>query len=144
MIKCCDLFNRLKTNKAIEKKTKVLYNIIKEFWKGKFTMLNGYFDLPTITFFTQKNIWTGSLYTNFSYRITPINKPAEDDKPAVKELFTQVWYGTQCYNNVKEFVCEFHEDMTAEGLEKTREHLTGAVEEFKKIRKTIEPDFKLH
>ena len=34
--------------------------------------------------------------------------------------------------------------MTAEGLEKTREHLTGAVEEFKKIRKTIEPDFKLH
>lgn len=107
-------------------------------------MLKGYFDLPTITFFTQKNIWTGSLYTNFSYRITPVNTKGDENTPPVKELFTQVWYGTQCYTNVNDFVCEFHEPLTAQGLEATRDDLTKAVDEFKNVRKTIEPDFKLH
>lgn len=37
-------------------------------------MLHGYFDLPTFYFFQEKNIWTGSLYTNFNYRITPKNQ----------------------------------------------------------------------
>ena len=99
-------------------------------------MLHGYFDLPTITFFTQGNIWTGSLYTNFNYRIIPIDP--------LKELHSKVWYGTDSYPFVKEFVCEFHEEMTAQGLEKTIEDLTNAFEEFKKIRRTIEPNFKLH
>lgn len=107
-------------------------------------MLKGYFDLPTITFFTQKNIWTGSLFTDFSYRITPINIKGDENTPALKELHTQVWYGTQCFSLVKEFVCEFHEPMTAEGLEKTIAHLTEAVEQYKKDRKTVKSDFRLH
>ena len=107
-------------------------------------MLKGYFDLPTITFFNQKNIWTGSLYTNFNYRITPINIKGDEETKSLKELHTQVWYGTQSFSFVKDFVCEFHEDMTSEGLEKTIADLTQALEEFKKIRKTIEADFKLH
>lgn len=107
-------------------------------------MLKGYFDLPTIAFFTQKNIWTGSLYTDFSYRITPVNQKGDENTPALKELHTQVWYGTQCYTLVKEFVCEFHEELTEQGLERTREQLTEAFEDFKKIRKNVNSDFKLH
>jgi len=107
-------------------------------------MLHGYFDLPTITFFTQGNIWTGSLYTNFNYRIIPIDKKGDDNTEPLKELHSKVWYGTDSYPFVKEFVCEFHEEMTAQGLEKTIEDLTKAFEEFKKIRRTIEPNFKLH
>ncbi len=107
-------------------------------------MLKGYFDLPTITFFTQKNIWTGSLYTNFNYRITPVNIKEDENTPALKELHSQIWYGTQSFPFVKEFVCEFHEEMTAEGLEKTIADLTEAFEQFKKVRKTVEADFKLH
>ncbi|WP_028504702.1 hypothetical protein [Ruminococcus sp. FC2018] len=107
-------------------------------------MLKGYFDLPTISFFTQKNIWAGSLYTNFSYRIEPVDQKGDENTPALKELHTYVWYGTQCFSNVNEFVCEFHEPMTAQGLENTRNDLTQAVEEFKKVRRTITPDFKLH
>ena len=107
-------------------------------------MLKGNFDLPTITFFTQGNIWTGSLYTNFNYRITPINKKGDDNTAPLKELHTQVWYGTQSYPLINEFVSEYHEDMTEEGLEKTISELTEALEEFKKIRKTVSADFKLH
>lgn len=107
-------------------------------------MLKGYFDLPTISFFTQKNIWTGSLYTYFNYRITPINTKGDDNTPPLKELLTQVWYGTQSYRIVNNFVCEFHEELTAQGLDKTIEQLTKAFEDFKRVRKTVNADFKLH
>ncbi len=107
-------------------------------------MLKGYFDLPTITFFTQGNIWTGSLYTNFNYRITPINIKGDENTAPLKELHTQVWYGTYCYSLVKDFVSEYHEEMTEAGLEKTVSELTEAFEEFKKIRKTVSADYKLH
>ena len=107
-------------------------------------MLKGYFDLPTISFFTQKNIWTGSLFTNFSYRITPVNNKGDENTPPLKEPHAQVSYGTQCYDLVKDFVCEFHEELTADGLEKIREDLLQAFEEFKKVRKTVEPEYKLH
>lgn len=107
-------------------------------------MLKGYFDLPTISFFTQNNIWTGSLYTNFNYRIIPVMIKGDENTEPVNELRSVVWYGTTCYDLIKDFVCEFHEDLTTEGLEKTREHLTEAFEEFKKVRKTVEADFKLH
>lgn len=107
-------------------------------------MLKGYFDLPTISFFTQGNIWTGSNLTNFSYRITPINTKGDENTPPLKELHTQVWYGTQCYNLVKEFVCEFHDELTEKGLEAVRDELTKAFEDFKKVRKTVKTDFKLH
>ena len=60
-------------------------------------MLHGYFDLPTITFFTQGNIWTGSLYTNFNYRIIPIDKKGDENTEPLKELHSKVWYGTDSY-----------------------------------------------
>jgi len=36
---------------------------------GGIKMLNGYLDLPTFTFFDFKNIWTGSVFQEFNYRI---------------------------------------------------------------------------
>ena len=47
-------------------------------------MLHGYFDIPTFHYFEEKNTWSGSNYTNFSYRIDPI---LGDEK----ELYVRVW-----------------------------------------------------
>lgn len=93
-------------------------------------MLHGYFDTPTFTFFDEKNIWTGSLYTKFNYRITPV-------KGDESELLIQVWYGTDCYTKVTEFKAEYHEEFSAQGLEKAIEDLTTEFEKYKDIRKTL-------
>ena len=47
-------------------------------------MLHGYFDIPTFHYFEEKNTWSGSNYTNFSYRIEPV---LGDEK----ELYVRVW-----------------------------------------------------
>ena len=60
-------------------------------------MLHGYFDIPTFHYFEEKNTWSGSNYTNFSYRIDPI---LGDEK----ELYVRVWYGTKCVTEVTDFV----------------------------------------
>ena len=93
-------------------------------------LLHGYFDLPTFTFFDEKNIWTGSLYKTFNYRITPI-------KGDESELLVQIWYGMDCYTKVEDFVSEYHEEFSADGLTKAIEDLTAEFEKFKKIRKTL-------
>ncbi len=93
-------------------------------------MLHGYFDLPTFTFFDEKNIWCGSLYTTFNYRIEPI-------KGDESELDVKVWYGTECITKVKDFAAEFHEPFSPEGLEKAISDLTEEFEKYKQIRKTL-------
>ncbi|MGN0595360.1 MAG: hypothetical protein ACI4I6_09385 [Hominimerdicola sp.] len=93
-------------------------------------MLHGYFDLPTFTFFNEKNIWTGSLYSKFNYRITPV-------KGDESELLVQVWYGTDCYTLVKDFSAEYHEEFSPAGLEKAIEDLTYEFDKYKEIRKTM-------
>lgn len=87
-------------------------------------MLHGYFDLPTFHFFEEKNIWTGSMYTEFNYRITPVTGDE-------KELLVQVWYGTDNYTLVKDFKAEFHDEFSADGLEKAIKQLTDEFEKFK-------------
>ena len=94
-------------------------------------MLHGYFDLPTLYFFEEKNIWTGSLYTNFNYRITPIKS---DEK---KELKVDVWYGTKCFDITEELVAQYSEEYSAEGLEACIADLTKEFEHFKEIRKEL-------
>lgn len=94
-------------------------------------MLHGYFDLPTITFFSEGNIWSGSMYTYFSYRI----EPKKSDESS--ELYVRVWYGSECVTNVKEFVAEYHEDFSADGLEKVIANLTVEFEKYKKIRRDL-------
>ena len=73
-------------------------------------MLHGYFDIPTFHYFEEKNTWSGSNYTNFSYRIDPI---LGDEK----ELYVRVWYGTKCVTEVTDFVAEYHEEYSEKGLE---------------------------
>ena len=93
-------------------------------------MLHGYFDLPTFTFFDEKNIWSGSLYTTFNYRIEPI-------KGEESELNVKVWYGMDCITKVTDLAAEFHEPFSPEGLEKAIADLTEEFEKFKKIRKNL-------
>lgn len=96
-------------------------------------MLHGYFDLPTFHFFEEGNIWTGSLYTNFNYRITPKkHKPDDEEKSSLDVL---VWYGMKCVNKAEEFAAEFSEDYSEAGLEKIIVKLTEEFEKFKNIRK---------
>jgi hypothetical protein len=109
--------------------------------KGKYAMLHGYFDIPTFHYFEEKNTWSGSNYTNFSYRIDPI---LGDEK----ELYVRVWYGTKCVTEVTDFVAEYQaimvpeEDLDEEplykiGLENVLADLTKEFEKFKLIRKEL-------
>jgi len=98
-------------------------------------LLHGYFDLPTFTFFDEKNVWTGSLYKTFNFRIEPLKRKPDDDKKS--ELYVMVWYGMKCYDKSDKFEAEFHEKFSPEGLEKCIEDLTAEFEKYKQIRKTL-------
>lgn len=98
-------------------------------------MLHGYFDLPTFTFFDEKNVWTGSLYKIFNYRIEPIKRKPDDEEKS--ELFVRVWYGTQCVDKAEKFEAEYHEDFSAAGLENCIDDLTAEFEKFKQVRKNL-------
>lgn len=90
-------------------------------------MLHGYLDLPTFTFFHEKNIWTGSVFQNFNYRIM---LKTNDD---AIELYGVIWEGMKCFDLVdsSEYIEEFHEEFSAEGLEAMIEKLNDRVEKFK-------------
>lgn len=92
-------------------------------------MLHGYIDIPTIYFFKEKNIWTGSVFDEFNYRIMP--SESNDGK---KELYSVIWYGKLCFDLIdsKDFIAEFHLPLTAEGLTKLTEEINKAVEKYKK------------
>lgn len=98
-------------------------------------MLHGYFDLPTFYFFDEKNIWTGSLYNNFNYRITP--KKAKKDSDEKSELKVAVWYGKKCFDTAEELVAQYSEEFSPKGLEACIEDLTKEFEHFKEIRKEL-------
>ena len=98
-------------------------------------MLHGYFDLPTFYFFEEGNIWAGSLYTNFNYRIVP--KKAKKDSGEESALKLAVWYGTKCFDMADELVAQYTEAYSAEGLEACIADLTKEFEHFKEIRKGL-------
>ncbi|WP_295210946.1 hypothetical protein [Ruminococcus sp.] len=93
-------------------------------------MLHGYFDVPTFHYFEEKNTWSGSLYEKFNYRIDPV---LGDEK----ELYARVWYGLKSVDQMSDFVAEFHEAYSDEGLERILAHLTDEFEKFQKIRRTL-------
>ena len=97
-------------------------------------MLKGYFDIPAFSFFSQGNIWTGSLYKTFNYRIIPEKAKSDDEKSCLK---VYVWYGTDCFDIVTDFIAQSEEEYSEEGLESARQKLTEEFEKFRKIRKTI-------
>lgn len=75
-------------------------------------MLHGLIDIPTIYYFEEKNIWTGSLFREFNYRIIPVKTEEK------QELICKIWYGMLCYDLVEDFEAELSEEMTADGLNK--------------------------
>lgn len=90
-------------------------------------MLHGYFDLPTFAFWNFGNIWTGSIFTNFSYRIF------KDTVDETDILHTVVWIGMKCFDLVapEEYAFDHREEFSAEGLEKTTAFLNEKAEEYK-------------
>lgn len=98
-------------------------------------LLHGYFDLPTFTFFDEKNVWAGSLYKTFNFRIEPIKRKPDDEQKS--ELRVIVWYGMKCWDKTDKFEAEYHEEFSPEGLEKCIGDLTAEFEKFKQIRKTL-------
>lgn len=90
-------------------------------------MLHGYLDLPTFTFFEEKNIWTGSLFQNFNYRI--MLKSSEDSK----ELYGVTWEGMLCFDLIDpaDYTSEFHEEFSPEGLEKITAEINAEAEKYK-------------
>ena len=92
-------------------------------------MLHGYIDIPTIYFFQEKNIWTGSIFQEFNYRIMPI----ENDN-GEKELYAVIWYGKLCFDlvNKNDYILEIHEPLTADGLETLTAKINKSIEEYTK------------
>lgn len=101
-------------------------------------MLRGHFDIPTFHYFEEGNVWAGSLYTNFNYRIVPKKADKGSDEKSV--LKTSVWYGTKCFDQAEELIAQFSEDYSEEGLEKCIEKLNSEFEHFNKIRKDLKFD----
>ncbi len=91
-------------------------------------MLHGYLDLPTFAFWDFGNIWTGSVFGEFNYRI--FGRKKEDD---TKVLCTIVWYGTDCFALVppEKYVFEKEEEFSPEGLEKIMAFLNSEAEKYK-------------
>ena len=89
-------------------------------------MLNGYFDLPTFVFYSQGNVWVGSMYTNFSYKID-VNKPEEGDKT----MRLRIWYGTQSVEYVEDFVFTQEFAYSKEGYEELIKVLNDRFEVYK-------------
>ncbi|MBR6103039.1 MAG: hypothetical protein IKP95_11465 [Ruminococcus sp.] len=91
-------------------------------------MLHGHIDIPTISFWEFGNIWTGSVYQTFNYRIA---KKTEGERT---ELWCVIWYGLKCFELLtpEEYDCELHEEVTSEGLERTVDFINGKVDEYRK------------
>ena len=89
-------------------------------------MLHGYFDLPTFVFYSQGNVWVGSMYTNFSYKID-VNKPEEGDKA----MRLRIWYGTQSVEYVEDFVFTQEFAYSKEGYEELIKVLNDRFEVYK-------------
>ena len=96
-------------------------------------MLHGYLDLPTFTYWKFKNIWTGSMFQTFNYRIfrDEISEEGSEEKTVV--LRTVVWYGTTAFELVpaENYAYDITEEFSEEGLEKVIAFLNEKLDEFK-------------
>lgn len=88
-------------------------------------MKYGFIDVPTIYFFEEKNIFTGSCLEDFSFRI--FNKKLEDES---SELCCVVWDGKATYGDTTDFKLELHEPLTQEGLDTVGNKLHEAAKQY--------------
>ncbi|MCR5120934.1 MAG: hypothetical protein K6B74_00780 [Ruminococcus sp.] len=99
-------------------------------------MYHGYIDVPTFAYFDFGNTWTGSLLSEFNYRIVPKKPPKPkkgEEPPANPEpacLEVTVWYGKDCLA-VSEPQEVFKEDYSAEGYEKVIAALNERIEKYR-------------
>lgn len=97
-------------------------------------MLHGYLDLPTFTFWKFKNIWTGSMFRTFNYRIVKDEiKPSEDSEETTPVLRTIVWYGMDAFEKTppEKYVYNETREFSPEGLEQIIAFLNEKLDEFK-------------
>ena len=64
-------------------------------------MLHGYIDIPTIYFFEEKNIWTGSVFNEFNYRIMPVENEKGEKEPMEVKVGDIVLYAKYAGTEVK-------------------------------------------
>lgn len=89
-------------------------------------MYHGYIDVPTFAYFNFGNIWTGSLLTDYNYRILPLKK---EDPPV---LMAEIWHGRKNRMLVAEEDVEFFtQEFSAEGYEKLLAELNKRISEYK-------------
>ena len=90
-------------------------------------MKYGFIDIPTVNFFEEKNIFTGSCLENFSFRI--YNRKKEDD---TTELCCAVWEGKRIFADVppEEYALELHEPLTQEGVDNVGNKLLEAAKAY--------------
>lgn len=96
-------------------------------------MMHGLFDMPTFAYFNFGNIWTGSIYREFNFKIFPLKK---DEPP---ELKTIIWFGRKSIDNVPEedYYKVLHHEFSPEGYEKLLEELNYEATEFGKTHRRI-------
>ncbi|MBR4621984.1 MAG: hypothetical protein IKO44_00460 [Ruminococcus sp.] len=76
-------------------------------------MKHGFIDIPTLYYFKEKNLFTGSCKENFNFRI--FAKKLEDDST---ELRCIVWEGKENFSLIdpSDYKLEFREEMSEEGV----------------------------
>lgn len=92
-------------------------------------MKYGFIDIPTIYFFEEKNIFTGSCMEDLSFRIAA--RKLDDDST---ELFCAVWEGKKNFELIDpgSYKYEFHEAFTQEGVDAIGNKLLEAAQAYAK------------
>ena len=78
-------------------------------------------------FFDSGNVWAGSMYTDFSYKIDYLT-----DEKKKTDLRLRIWYGTQSIEYVEKFEYEKTFAFSDEGLEALIGELNAEFEKYKK------------
>ena len=86
-------------------------------------MYHGHIDVPTFAYFDFGNVWTGSVFGSFNYRIEPQPKT---DPP---RLAVSIWYGGLCFDK-SEPAESFEEDFSPEGYSRTIDRLNEMIDRY--------------
>ena len=96
-------------------------------------MMYGLIEMPNFKYLKNGNIWTGSMYREFNFKIYPLKK---DEPP---ELKTIIWFGKKSIDNVseEEYYKILHHEFSEAGFDKLMEDLNAEIKEFGKTHRTI-------
>ncbi len=86
-------------------------------------MYHGHIDVPTFAYFSFGNVWTGSVFGSFNYRVDPRSK---DEPP---RLLTSIWYGDLSFEKTEPEET-FEEEFSAEGWSRTIDKLNELIDAY--------------